>query len=78
MPYRDPEKKREWEKTHRAERSKKYLESVYFTRLYARQQWADPDNLTPEGGITSLRDLAVLPEEYAESRGQRLRRLKLL
>ena len=32
MPYRDPEKKREWERTHRAERSKKELDRLHAER----------------------------------------------
>ena len=78
MPYRDPERKREWERAHRAERSEAYFRTRYFERLYDRQKWADPDNLTPEGRIASVRDLAILPEDKTESLAQQRRRLKLL
>ena len=86
MPYKDPAKKRAWgrawDKAHRSARSEDFFrrrdsEDLY-RRVFASESRADPANLTPEGSIASLQDLATIPEERTESLFQQRRRLKLL
>ena len=75
MPYKDPERKREWERTHRRARSEEYFKKA----AYRRQDWSRiAEDRTPEGGPVSRYDLAALSEEQTESIAQAKRRLGLL
>ena len=69
MPYRDPEKKREWERTHRSERTRERLRRFETQRALERAEHRIPPVEVSERLAAGGEEEAAVWKEYEASLG---------